>query len=161
MTDDAGPDSGKTEGAQTDTAKTYTGGCLCGAISYSVQGPPVVVAQCHCAECRKISGAGHSTGAMFPLSALSLQGDTATFSYTSGAGNTVSKSFCPGCGCPIMGQNSGMSDHVTLTLGSMENAGDLAVQVVIYCRDRPSWDVAGPDAACFETQPGWKPENGI
>jgi hypothetical protein len=150
-----------TDSAQTDTPKTYTGACLCGAVRYSVQAPPVVVAQCHCAECRKISGAGHSTGAMFPRTALSLQGDISTFSYTSGAGNTVTKSFCPGCGCPIMGQNTGMPDHVTLTLGSMDNADDLAVQVVIFGRDRPSWDQAGRDAACFETQPGWAPENGI
>lgn len=43
----------------------FTGGCLCGAVRYEIKGKPVVVARCHCEECQKISGAGHSVGAMF------------------------------------------------------------------------------------------------
>ena len=42
-----------------------TGRCLCGACAYEIEGEPVVVAHCHCLDCQRLSGAGHSTGAMF------------------------------------------------------------------------------------------------
>ena len=42
----------------------YTGKCLCGEVTYTADAPPVVVAQCHCEECRRLSGTGHTVGAM-------------------------------------------------------------------------------------------------
>jgi hypothetical protein len=51
-----------------------TGRCLCGAVTYEVDGDPVVVAHCHCADCQRVSGAGHTTGAMFPASKLVIRG---------------------------------------------------------------------------------------
>jgi len=42
-----------------------TGKCLCGACSYKIEGDPIIVAICHCADCQRLSGAGHSTGAMY------------------------------------------------------------------------------------------------
>ncbi|MBA4173404.1 MAG: hypothetical protein C0511_12355 [Hyphomicrobium sp.] len=50
------------------------GRCLCGAVTYDVVGPPVVVARCHCIDCQRGSGAGHSTGAMFPIDRFRLAG---------------------------------------------------------------------------------------
>ena len=32
------------------------GGCLCGAVRYSVSGEPVVQLYCYCTDCRKVSG---------------------------------------------------------------------------------------------------------
>lgn len=52
-------------------AQTYTGGCLCGAVRYQISGTPVVVARCHCEECQKVSGAGHTVGVMFAEEACS------------------------------------------------------------------------------------------
>ena len=46
-----------------------TGRCLCGECSYAIEGQPVVVAHCHCRDCQRLSGAGHTTGAMFPRTA--------------------------------------------------------------------------------------------
>ena len=36
---------------------TQTGGCHCGAVRYEVIGAPHSVMLCHCADCRKNSGA--------------------------------------------------------------------------------------------------------
>ncbi|HGG64526.1 MAG TPA: GFA family protein, partial [Rhodobacteraceae bacterium] len=33
-----------------------TGGCLCGAVTYVVNGPLRDVIACHCTQCRKSSG---------------------------------------------------------------------------------------------------------
>jgi hypothetical protein len=40
-----------------------TGGCLCGAVRYEVQGPVRDVVVCHCSECRRWSGTAWSASA--------------------------------------------------------------------------------------------------
>ncbi len=46
-----------------------------------------------------------------------------------------------------------------MTLGSMDNANGLEVEVVIFERDRQHWDRLSEDIASFETQPDWKPDS--
>ena len=36
-----------------------TGGCLCGAVRYSLANAPVGTGQCHCKDCQRASGTGH------------------------------------------------------------------------------------------------------
>tara|TARA_R110002096_G_scaffold434268_2_gene655300 strand:+ start:109 stop:534 length:426 start_codon:yes stop_codon:yes gene_type:complete len=137
----------------------YTGKCLCGAITYVAHGPPVVVAQCHCEQCRRLSGTGHSVGAMFVASAVVVSGKQSEFSYISDKGSEVTKVFCATCGSPVYGKNSRIPDHLTLTLGTMDDATGLDVEVVIFERDKPHWDQLAENAVGFATQPDWKPES--
>lgn len=97
---------------------------------------------------------------MFPVQAVALHGMPATYRYVSATGSTVTKAFCANCGTSVYGTNSRMPDHLTLTMGTMDDAGDLAVQVVIFARDKPHWDCVGTDVMTFETQPDWTPEDG-
>ncbi|MEM9630842.1 MAG: GFA family protein [Pseudomonadota bacterium] len=136
----------------------YSGKCLCGAISYEATGSPIVVAQCHCEECRRLSGTGHTVGAMFPVGSVTMSGQLQKFKYTSANGSEVTKAFCASCGSPIFGTNSRTPDHLTLSLGSMDDASDLDIQVVIFERDKQQWDRLPEDVVSFETQPDWKPE---
>ena len=46
---------------QESLMSDYTGGCLCGAVRYKVTGEPVRVANCHCNDCRKVTGASFTT----------------------------------------------------------------------------------------------------
>jgi len=139
-------------------SKTYTGKCLCGAISYTATGQPVIVARCHCDACRRLSGTGHAVGAMFPAKAVTLSGEVREFSYTSDKGSTVTKAFCATCGSPIFGRNTQSPDHLTLTLGTMDDASGLNIEVVIFNRDRPQWDDLTEGVVAFETQPDWAPD---
>lgn len=136
----------------------HTGKCLCGKVSYIATGQPIIVAQCHCQECRRLSGTGHSVGAMFPSQAVALSGELTEFKYMSDKSSQVTKAFCAECGSPIYGTNTRMPDHLTLTLGSMDDASDLKIAVVIFERDRPHWDQLDQDVVSFQTQPDWKPQ---
>lgn len=137
----------------------YSGKCLCGAVTYEVEGSPIVVAQCHCDECRRLSGTGHTIGAMFSTELVSLSGTLSEFKYLSDKESEVTKAFCANCGSPIYGANSRIPDHLTLTLGTMDDAPGLDVQVVIFERDKKHWDQLGQDVLSFATQPDWKPED--
>ena len=136
---------------------SYTGRCLCGAVTFEIVGVPVIVAQCHCEECRRLSGTGHTTGAMFASSGVTLHGEIGEFIYKSGTDSEVTRGFCKTCGSPIFGRNTRLADHITVPLGSIDDTTGLNVQVVIFARDKPHWDELGSDVAVFDTQPDWAP----
>jgi hypothetical protein len=96
---------------------------------------------------------------MFVAEAVTVSGKLSEFSYSSGKGTTVTKVFCADCGSPIFGKNTRMPDHLTLSLGTMDDATGLDIEVVIFERDRPHWDQLGEDVVSFATQPDWKPES--
>jgi hypothetical protein len=134
-----------------------TGRCLCGQCAYEIDGDPIIVAQCHCRDCQRISGAGHTTGAMFPDAAIRVTGEVASFTLTSEQGNTVTRLFCPNCGSPLFGRNTGMPGFMTVMLGTLDESDALVPQVAIFTRTRRPWDTIDPAVPAFETQPGWKP----
>ncbi|SLN57673.1 GFA family protein [Oceanibacterium hippocampi] len=137
--------------------KTHRGGCLCGAVRYTVEGPPAIVAQCHCEACQKWSGTGHTISATFAAADLSLQGETAEFRYMSENGNEVTRLFCPRCGSPLLGRNTGLVGYLTIPLGTMDDVPDWRPQVAVFTRNRKHWDGLPAEAARFEAQPAWRP----
>lgn len=141
-----------------------TGRCLCGACAYEIDGDPIVVAHCHCLDCQRLSGAGHSTGAMFPEAAVRLSGNPATYDLTSDGGNTVTRIFCSICGSPLFGRNTGMPGFMTVTLGTLDataEAGALEPQVAIFDRNRRAWDLMDASLATYPAQPGWTPADPV
>ena len=42
-----------------------TGGCACGAVTYTISGEPKTMVQCHCNDCKKATGTGHISLAFF------------------------------------------------------------------------------------------------
>ena len=36
-----------------------SGGCLCGAVRYRIDGPPEFCVLCYCRDCQRASGSGH------------------------------------------------------------------------------------------------------
>lgn len=135
-----------------------SGRCLCGDCSYEIEGDPVIVAVCHCSDCQRVSGAGHTTGAMFPADAVRIAGSPSRYSLKSEAGNTVTRLFCGRCGSPLFGMNTGMPGFLTVMMGTLDSSNDLAPQVAIFTRNRRPWDQEQPSVQSFEAQPGWKPD---
>ena len=74
-------------------AGVRTGGCLCGAVRYSVRGDPVHVRRCHCADCRKESGSAFSVYAKWPVEAFEMSGEISSYD---------GRGFCPRCGSRLL-----------------------------------------------------------
>ncbi len=139
-------------------SEIHTGGCLCGNIQYEATGTAVVVAHCHCDDCQRASGAGHTTGAMFATTQFTITGNFAEYALVSNAGNRVTKVFCPTCGSPIYGRNDGMEGFVTISLGTMDDSSGFEPEVVIFANNKKPWDIMNDTLATFPTQPEWSPK---
>lgn len=136
----------------------HRGGCACGAIRFTALDNPIVVAQCHCEQCQRTSGTGHSTGVMFRSDVVTIEGDFSTYIYQAANGNEVTKAFCPVCSSPIYGCNTGNAAFMTLPIGCMDDVAAFQPEVVIFSDNRPDWDLIDPDLQSFATQPEWTPE---
>jgi hypothetical protein len=79
-----------------------TGGCLCGAVRYEVEGPPAMVLACHCKNCQRQSGSALSTIAAFPRSAVTIKGTLTAYHDTGDSGGAVVRKFCAICGSPVV-----------------------------------------------------------
>ena len=137
---------------------THHGRCLCGFVTYEVHGASVVVAHCHCEDCQRLTGAGHSTGAMYAVENFEIEGRVGRYDLKSENGNTVTRVFCSICGSPIRGQNTGMPGFVTVSQGTLDNSSDFKPEVVVFARNRNHWGLMDESLMTFEVQPHWKPE---
>jgi hypothetical protein len=144
-----------------EQSRIHRGSCLCGQIHYEVVGQPVVISHCHCKDCQRGSGAGHSTGAMYAEHQFHFSGRLGEFQLVSEASNKVTRVFCPSCGSPIYGKNSGMPGFLNVTLGTLDDSSSFTPQVTIFARNRKPWDLVAIGLPTFEAQRGWEPSDGI
>ena len=76
------------------------GSCLCGAVTFAIDGKYSPVGQCHCSKCRKVSGTDGNAVFLASYAAFiwqSGEGDTKTFIVP---GSTWKSCFCTTCGSP-------------------------------------------------------------
>ena len=133
------------------------GKCLCGACSYEIDGDPIVIAICHCTACQRLSGTGHSTGAMYAESGIRFFGQPATYTMQSEAGNTVTRFFCRTCGSPLFGKNTGMPGVMTVTMGTLDTSDGMLPRVEIFTRTRRDWDRPNLAIQSFDVQRAGSP----
>ena len=138
-----------------------SGRCLCGDVTFSARGEPEVVAHCHCRDCQRLSGTGHSVGAMYAVDCVTIRGTLKRHENPADSSSVVSRAFCPSCGSPVHGSNSDMPGYLTLGLGLFDNPGTFVPQVAIFARHRHAWDLMDDGLATFDTQPNWTPAKGI
>jgi hypothetical protein len=133
---------------------TITGGCLCGAIRYTVDVPITELRACHCTNCQKASGAGGSVNAVIPSSALHFtQGTPRVFASRADSGRILNRHFCGDCGSPIYSQRATTPETVVLRAGTLDAAGDMKITVNIWTRSARPWSHIDPATQQFPTQP--------
>jgi hypothetical protein len=104
------------------------GGCLCGAVRFTVSGQPLRTGLCHCLDCRKTSGSTFSAFAIWPRSAYEATGKLGTHE---------GRSFCPRCGSRVA---SLRPDEAEIMIGSFDDAPtDLAPQYELWIGRRETW----------------------
>ena len=101
----------------------FKGGCLCGAIAYEVSSDPVNMWNCHCDDCRKLTGASFSTNIFVRRADLSVtKGVPSKYPRTGDNGNIKTYNFCSECGSVLFNDNSGRSEIRVVRAGSIDDA---------------------------------------
>lgn len=139
-------------------ATAFTGGCLCGAVTYKASAAPQMGAHCHCADCRKSSGTGHGSHVVMKSDDVTIAGAPVKFDKPADSGNIVSRFFCGVCGCPVYSLNSAMPGMTFLRASSLDDPEVFTPNLIVYSDAAPSWDVMDPEVQSFEGMPPQAPD---
>jgi hypothetical protein len=118
------------------SATGYLGGCLCGSVRYQVSGPVSNLCFCHCASCRRASGAPMVPWGTFVRENFRLTRGNLTEYRSSPA---VTRGFCPACGTSLTYRNDARARDIDVTLATLDDPTLLAPQVHVWVGDKLPW----------------------
>jgi hypothetical protein len=121
---------------------------MCGAVRYSVDGQPMMIALCHCSMCRRAVGAPAVAWAMFTKEQVQIKG--AIKQYTSSPG--VQRQFCGVCGTSLAFTADYIEGLIDITVASFDQPEALPPMFQYWESRRLPWfrrDDALPSHAEF------------
>jgi len=133
----------------------YTGSCLCGTVQYEVDGPFMMMANCHCSMCRKHHGAMFSTFASAPDSGFRwISGQDNIETYPSSEHGR--RPFCRTCGSVTPMLLPAMN-LVFVPAGNLDGDPGLRPAMHMFAGSRAEWYPITDDLPQHE---GYPPEFG-
>ena len=130
------------------------GGCLCGAVRYEAQWPPLATAVCHCRNCQKQAGSALSVIAALPRDGLSITGELTLFEDKGESGLPVWRRFCGKCGSPVTSDTPGAQEQgmIFLKAGTLDDTSDLAPNLHYWKSSAQGWFSFPEDVTILEKQ---------
>jgi hypothetical protein len=114
----------------------YLGGCLCGGVRYQLSGPVSNLCFCHCASCRRASGAPMVPWGTFVRENFRLtRGSLAEYRSSP----AVTRGFCAACGTSLTYRHDDRARDIDVTLATLDDPTLLAPQVHIWVGDKLPW----------------------
>ena len=112
------------------------GGCLCGDVRFSADGPAKWTSYCHCQSCRRHTGAPVAAYAGFATSAVLFTEKPPTY-FESAPG--VRRGFCSRCGSTLTYEGDRWPGEIHLHVGAFDDAGTLAPTGHAFPEERLPW----------------------
>ena len=104
-----------------DAVQKITGGCLCGAVRYTANGPSLRMHLCHCRDCKRFTGTAFGAGIVFPATSVVVDGELRSFDVMGGSGHLVHRKFCSRCGSGVLVTADVKTDIVVVQAGSLDD----------------------------------------
>lgn len=118
------------------------GGCLCGAVTYTIDGPLRPVVNCHCKQCRKSSG--HFVAATsVARDKISIVGEVAWYQSS----DTARRGFCANCGSNLFWDGGG--ENLSIHAGTLDGATGLQTRGHIFVADKGDYYEIADDLPQF------------
>lgn len=117
-------------------ATIFEGGCLCGAIRYRASSAPIRGVICHCATCRRHSGAPALAFVHFRAEDFAWL-HRAPARYRSSA--FAERGFCPACGSTLSMHEDVLADRVQIAAGSLDEPQRARIDDHVWTRQQLPW----------------------
>jgi len=95
-------------------AERVVGGCKCGHVRYEGIRHSAATFRCHCRDCQKLTGSGHSEMLPLEIDTFSISETCKVFEMQGGSGQPTYSGFCPNCGSRDAGEFTYLSDATTV-----------------------------------------------
>lgn len=112
------------------------GGCQCGAVRYSLEGEPLMIAICHCTMCRRAHAAPAVAWAMYQQGQVRFTQAQPRL-YASSA--DAQRGFCEHCGTQVSFIASFLPGLIDISIGSLDNPQALTPTLHYWHSEHLSW----------------------
>lgn len=114
------------------------GSCHCGAVNYESTGKLLRFSNCHCDDCRKVSGAAFSSSLVVESSGFRItKGEDNLTAYESTPGKF--RCFCRTCGSPIATRMNARPEVVIIRAGVLDEMEGKRPQMHIWVKAKAPW----------------------
>jgi hypothetical protein len=111
----------------------HRGSCLCGAVTFAVEGPLRAAIACHCRQCRK--GSGHYSVATAAMpERVSIEGTVTWYRYSDAA----ERGFCATCGGQLFWRSAAWP-HLSIWAGAFDGDTDFVLAGHIYTGEKGNY----------------------
>jgi|JI10StandDraft_1071094.scaffolds.fasta_scaffold1512871_1 hypothetical protein len=129
---------------------SLTGGCMCGAVRYSINSAPEFVIQCFCRDCQLATGTGHTTVVGVLDENFRVDGAPKTYTTTGDTGGKVVRHFCGTCGSRLFTSGDLPGPLRMVQSGTLDDPNRVTPQAAVYLGKAAHWDKVDPDLPQFE-----------
>ena len=132
-----------------ETSEQHEGGCLCGAIRYTMRSEPTYSGHCHCRSCQKAIGAGFVTWAGVKSENFEVTQGEITFCETSPG---VQRGFCGRCGTSLTFTGDDWND-IGVTAATLDDPTFAKPTSNVYLDHKQPWVVIDDSLRKYEKLP--------
>lgn len=124
----------------TKVALPQPGGCFCGALRYQLSAPPLMIYNCHCTNCQKITGGAFTVAATVIESALVFtKGAPKRIAWKADSGNERFGLFCGDCGSRIANGQTPSIGLLSLRAGTFDDTSWVEPVGDIWTKSAQGW----------------------
>lgn len=131
---------------------TITGGCLCGAVRYSITSPPIAARTCWCRLCQYLGAGSATVNVCFSKLDVTVSGPLSDYASTADSGNRMHRSFCPTCGTPMFSEAESRLHLIFIRTGTLDDPEIGAPGATIWTKQAPRWACINETLPRFEGQ---------
>lgn len=136
--------------------RSFTGGCFCRAVRFTVTAQVTPFVVCHCRDCQYASGGAPAHVLVVPREGLDIaSGNDAlrSFKTVADSGHQVTRQFCAVCGTPMFEVLELEPDIRLVKVGTLDDASGLQVDATAWTASAQPWALVDRTTQLFERNP--------
>jgi hypothetical protein len=130
-----------------------TGGCLCGAVKYTVAAEPIITRVCWCRVCQYLAAGNATVNVCFPTNAITITGELRDYQRVADSGNIMHRRFCPTCGTQLFSAAEARPHLIFVRAGTLDDSSVAKPAATIWVSEAPEWACMNEGLPKFEKQP--------
>ncbi len=117
-----------------------SGGCQCGALRYELSAPPLMIYNCHCTNCQKITGSAFTVAAsVLEASFRFIRGTPRKIEWKADSGNSRFGWLCGECGSRIANGQTPSIGILSLRAGTLDDTSWVEPVGDIWTKSAQKW----------------------
>ena len=102
-------------------APPHAGGCLCGAVRFTLAAAPLAINACYCADCQKLTGATNLLMLLASSAAFSARGAPDRWRKRADSGREIDIVRCKTCGVRLWHEPLSSPEYVFIAAGTLDD----------------------------------------